>query len=63
MDGIRLIADVLDRKPQGEAMIAKATVSRKLVADRLVDLKDKERVPVYMANRTFRPMAMASTRG
>ncbi|KAB0677559.1 ABC transporter substrate-binding protein [Aureimonas leprariae] len=49
-DGIRLIADVLNRKPAGEALIAKATANRKLVSDRLAGLKDEDRVPVYMAN-------------
>ena len=49
-DGIRLIADVLGRKPAGEALIAKATANRKLVADRLGDLDPASRVPVYMAN-------------
>ncbi|KAB0679092.1 ABC transporter substrate-binding protein [Aureimonas leprariae] len=49
-EGIRLIADVLNRKPQGEALIAKATENRKLVSDRLAGLAEKDRVPVYMAN-------------
>lgn len=48
--GVRLIADILDRKEKGEAMIAATKRSRKLIADRLADLKQSERVPVYMAN-------------
>jgi iron complex transport system substrate-binding protein len=48
--GIRIIADVLDKKPQGEALIAYAMKNRKLVADRLAGLDDAKRVPVYMAN-------------
>lgn len=48
--GIRIIADVLDKKPQGEALITYALKNRKLVADRLVGLDDAKRVPVYMAN-------------
>ncbi|WP_092495724.1 ABC transporter substrate-binding protein [Faunimonas pinastri] len=49
-DGIRLIADVLDRKAEGEKLIAKATASRKLVAERLAGISEAQRVPVYMAN-------------
>jgi iron complex transport system substrate-binding protein len=49
-NGIRIIADVLDKKPQGEELIAYAMKNRKLVADRLAGLDDAKRVPVYMAN-------------
>lgn len=49
-DGIRLIADVLGHKPEGEKLIEKATASRKLVAERLAGIEEAERVPVYMAN-------------
>jgi iron complex transport system substrate-binding protein len=48
--GVRLIADVLGKKEQGEEMIAATTTTRKLIADRLAGLTDAERVPVYMAN-------------
>ena len=48
--GVRLIADVLDRKEQGEEMIAATKKTRKLVADRLADIPEDKRVPVYMAN-------------
>lgn len=48
--GVRLIADVLDRKEQGEAMIAVTKKTRKLVADRLADIPEDKRVAVYMAN-------------
>ncbi|SCB30608.1 ABC transporter substrate-binding protein [Rhizobium hainanense] len=48
--GVRLIADVLGRKQQGEAMIAVTKKTRKLVADRLADIPADKRVPVYMAN-------------
>lgn len=48
--GVRLIADILDRKEQGEAMIAVTQKYRKLVADRLGDIPEDKRVPVYMAN-------------
>jgi iron complex transport system substrate-binding protein len=48
--GIRLIAEVLDKRAQGEELIAYAMKNRKLVADRLAGLDDAKRVPVYMAN-------------
>lgn len=48
--GVRLIADILGKKEQGEELIAATTQTRKLVADRLADLKEDQRVPVYMAN-------------
>lgn len=48
--GVRLIADILNRKAQGEAMIAVTRKYRELVATRLADLTDEARVPVYMAN-------------
>ncbi|MBB5667273.1 iron complex transport system substrate-binding protein [Rhizobium leguminosarum] len=48
--GVRLIADILDRKEQGEAMIAVTQKYRKLVTNRLRDIPEDKRVPVYMAN-------------
>ncbi|CAK7260478.1 iron complex transport system substrate-binding protein (plasmid) [Shinella sp. WSC3-e] len=48
--GVRLIADILDRKDRGEAMIAVTKKSRTLVAERLADIPEDKRVPVYMAN-------------
>ncbi|MFS8054089.1 ABC transporter substrate-binding protein [Rhizobium sp. BR 317] len=48
--GVRLIADVLGRKDKGEEMIAVTKKTRKLVADRLADIPEDKRVPVYMAN-------------
>lgn len=48
--GVRLIADILDRKDKGEAMIAVTKKTRKLVADRLADIPEEKRVAVYMAN-------------
>ncbi|EJK85399.1 ABC transporter substrate-binding protein [Rhizobium sp. AP16] len=48
--GVRLIADILDRKDKGEEMITVTKKTRKLIADRLADLPDDKRVPVYMAN-------------
>ncbi len=48
--GVRLIADVLGRKEKGEEMIAATKKTRKLVADRLADIREDKRVPVYMAN-------------
>lgn len=48
--GVRLIADILDRKDKGEEMIAVTKKARKLVADRLADIPEGKRVAVYMAN-------------
>jgi iron complex transport system substrate-binding protein len=48
--GVRLIADILDRKDKGEEMIAVTKKTRKIVADRLVDIPEDKRVAVYMAN-------------
>ncbi len=48
--GVRLIADVLDRKEKGEEMIAVTKKTRKLVADRLADIPEDKRVATYMAN-------------
>ncbi len=48
--GVRLIADILDRKDKGEEMIAVTKKTRKLVADRLADIPEDKRVAVYMAN-------------
>ncbi|HEV7259625.1 MAG TPA: ABC transporter substrate-binding protein [Bosea sp. (in: a-proteobacteria)] len=49
-EAIRLIGDVLNRKPQAEDLIAYATQKRKVVQDRLANLAEAQRVPVYMAN-------------
>lgn len=48
--GVRLIADILDRKERGEALIAATSKTRQLVADRLADIPEDKRVAVYMAN-------------
>jgi iron complex transport system substrate-binding protein len=48
--GIRIIAEVLDKTPQGEELIAYAMKNRKLVADRLTGLDEAKRVSLYMAN-------------
>lgn len=48
--GVRLIADILDRKDKGEEMIAVTQKYRDLVAERLADLPEDQHVPVYMAN-------------
>jgi iron complex transport system substrate-binding protein len=48
--GVRLIADILDRKEKGEAMIAVTKKTRALVAERLADIPEDKRVAVYMAN-------------
>lgn len=47
---VRLIANVLDNKERGEALITAATQSRKLVSERLAGIEPAQRVPVYMAN-------------
>lgn len=49
-DGIRLIADVVERKSEGEALIERAFASRKLVEERLADIPTEKRVRAYMAN-------------
>jgi iron complex transport system substrate-binding protein len=49
-EGIRLIGDVLNRKAQAEDLISYATRKRKIVQERLADLTEAQRVPVYMAN-------------
>lgn len=48
--GIRILAEVFDKKQDGEDLITYAMKNRKLVTERLADLKDADRVPVYMAN-------------
>ncbi len=48
--GIRLIADVVNRKEQGEALITYAFSARAETADRLKDIPDSQRMRVYMAN-------------
>ncbi len=47
---IRIIADVFEKKPQGDELIAYAMKNCKLVADRLTGLTGAERVSLYMAN-------------
>ena len=49
-DGIRLIASVMGHQPQAEALIQDVFQQRALVADRLRDLPEDQRVRVYMAN-------------
>lgn len=49
-DGIRLIADIVDRRQEGEALIERAFASRKLVEERLRDIAPEKRVRAYMAN-------------
>lgn len=49
-DGVRLIAEVFGKEKAGEDLIAAATESRALVAERLKDLKPGDRVRAYMAN-------------
>ena len=47
---VRLIANILDNKERGEALVTAATKSRKLVSERLDGIAPAQRVPVYMAN-------------
>ena len=49
-DGIRLIGTVMGHQPQAEALIQDVFQQRTLVADRLRDLPEDQRVRVYMAN-------------
>ena len=49
-DGIRLIADVVDRKAEGEELIRYTFEKRRLVEERLAGLDPKTRVTAYMAN-------------
>ncbi len=49
-DGIRLIGEVMSRQPQAEALIKDVIQQRALVAERLRDLPENQRVRVYMAN-------------
>lgn len=51
--GVRLIAEILDRKDRGEAMIAATQKYRGLVAERLADLPVDQYVTAYMANPEF----------
>lgn len=48
--GVRLIADILDRKDKGEEMIAVTQKYRGMVAERLKDLPKDQFVSAYMAN-------------
>ncbi len=49
-DGIRLIADVVDRKSQGEELIRYTMEKRKLTENRIRSIKPADRVSAYMAN-------------
>ncbi len=49
-DGIRLIADVVDRKKEGEELIRYTFEKRRLVDSRIGKLPENERVRAYMAN-------------
>ncbi|TCR66570.1 ABC transporter substrate-binding protein [Bosea sp. BK604] len=49
-EAIRLIGDILNRKQQAEELITYSLEKRKVVQDRLADLTEAQRVPVYMAN-------------
>src|SRR5476649_893898 len=48
--GIRLIADVVNRREQGEALITYAFDARAETAARLKDIPARQRIRVYMAN-------------
>lgn len=49
-EGVRLIAEVFGKAEAGEDLIAAATESRALVAERLADVAEGDRVRAYMAN-------------
>lgn len=49
-EGVRLIAEILGKTDAGEDLIAAATESRALVAERLADVAESDRVRSYMAN-------------
>ncbi|KRW94234.1 ABC transporter substrate-binding protein [Paracoccus sp. MKU1] len=49
-EGVQLIAEVFGKAEAGEELIAAATESRALVAGRLADLAEGDRVRAYMAN-------------
>lgn len=49
-DGIRLIGKVMGREAQAEAMVKDVFHQRVLVANRLQDISEAQRVRVYMAN-------------
>lgn len=48
--GIRLIAEVFNKQPQGEALIQAAFANRPLLAERLANVSAEQRIKVYMAN-------------
>jgi iron complex transport system substrate-binding protein len=48
--GIRLIGEVLDRKKEAEDLINYAFSHRKIVEDRIKDIRPEQRVRTYMAN-------------
>ncbi|MDO5640843.1 MAG: ABC transporter substrate-binding protein [Paracoccus sp. (in: a-proteobacteria)] len=49
-DGVRLIAEVFGKAEAGEGLIAAAGESRALLAERLADVAEGDRVRAYMAN-------------
>lgn len=48
--GIELIAEVFEKKQQGDELVKAAFANRKLLADRLSDVSVDKRVRTYMAN-------------
>lgn len=48
--GIELIAEVFEKKQQGDELVKAAFANRKLLADRLGDVSADKRVRTYMAN-------------
>ena len=48
--GIELIAEVFEKKQQGDELVKAAFANRKLLADRLSDIPADKRVRTYMAN-------------
>lgn len=48
--GIELIAEVFEKKQQGDELVKAALANRKLLADRLSDVPADKRVRTYMAN-------------
>lgn len=48
--GIELIAEVFEKKPQGDELVKAAFANRKLLAARLSDVPADKRVRTYMAN-------------
>lgn len=48
--GIRLIADIINKKANGEALIRATFANQTLIKDRLANLKPEHRVRIYLAN-------------